>query len=225
MISSNILHFLKELAGNNNKEWFRKNQDRYIHARHEFELVTGILINEIGRFDKNVSGLLPKDCIFRIFRDVRFSNDKTPYKTNFGTYISKGGRKGGYAGYYLHIEPGSCFLAGGIYMPLPPVLKAIRNEIYHNMDEFMEILAAKKFRQYFGEIQGARLTAPPRGFDKDLPGIELLKYKDYNVVHELSEQQLTGKDFISYAVMVFREMLPFNRFLNQAVEGVIQGLQ
>jgi uncharacterized protein (TIGR02453 family) len=221
MISDGILHFLKELARNNNKVWYQKNKDLYIRAKHDFELVTGLLINEIGKFDKNVSGCLPKDCIFRIFRDVRFTSDKTPYKTNFGAYISRGGRKGGYAGYYLHIEPGSYFLAGGIYMPPPPVLKAIRNEIYHNIDEFLEILGQKKFREYFGRIWGEKLTAPPRGFSKDFPEIELLKYKHYNVMHELDEQKLTGKDFISYAADVYHEMLPFNRFLNQAIEGVI----
>lgn len=221
MISNTILHFLKELARNNNKVWYQKNKDMYVQAKQEFELVTGLLINEIGKFDKNLSGLLPKDCIFRIFRDVRFSNDKTPYKTNFGAYMSKGGRKGGLAGYYLHVEPGSCFLAGGIYMPPSPVLRAIRNEIYHNIDEFLEILGEKKFRQYFGQIWGEKLTAPPRGFSKNFPEIELLKYKHYNVVHEINEQQITGKDFIGYAVEVYREMLPFNRFLNQAVEGVV----
>ncbi len=221
MISNTILHFLKELARNNNKLWYQKNKDLYVQAKQEFELVTGLLINEIGKFDKNVSGLLPKDCVFRIFRDVRFSNDKTPYKTNFGAYMSKGGRKGGLAGYYLHVEPGSYFLAGGIYMPPSPVLRAIRNEIYHNIDEFLEILGEKKFTQYFGQIWGEKLTAPPRGFSKDFPEIELLKYKHYNVVHEVNEQQITGKDFIGYALEVYREMLPFNRFLNQAVEGVI----
>jgi uncharacterized protein (TIGR02453 family) len=220
-MNSTILHFLKELAGNNDREWFHKNKDMYVRAKQEFELVTGLLLSEITKFDKSVSGLQPKDCIFRIFRDVRFSNDKSPYKTNFGTYISRGGRKGGYAGYYLHIEPDSYFLAGGIYMPPSPVLKSIRNEIYHNLQEFKEIIAAKSFKKYFGEIEGAKLTDPPRGFPKDLPEADLLKYKDYNVVHYLTEQQLTGNGFISYAAMVFREMLPFNRFLNQAVEGVL----
>ncbi len=221
MISNTILHFLKELAGNNNKAWFQKNKDLYHQAKHDFEVVTGLLINEIGKFDRNVSGLLPKDCIFRIFRDVRFSPDKTPYKTNFGAYICKGGRKGGLAGYYLHVERGGCFLAGGIYMPPSPVLRAIRNEIYHNIDEFLEILEEKKFKQYFGQIWGEKLTAPPRGFPKDFHHIELLKYKHYNVVHEVSEQQIAGEDFITYATKIYREMLPFNRFLNQAVEGVV----
>ena len=221
MISNTILHFLKELARNNNKVWYQKNKNLYVQAKQEFELVTSLLINEIGRFDKNVSGQLPKDCIFRIFRDVRFSNDKTPYKTNFGAYMSKGGRKGGLAGYYLHVEPGSYFLAGGIYMPPSPVLRAIRNEIYHNIDEFLDILGEKKFRQYFGQIWGEKLKAPPRGFSKDFSEIELLKYKHYNVVHEVNEQQITGMNFIGHAVEVYREMLPFNRFLNQAVEGVV----
>lgn len=221
MISNTILHFLKELARNNNKVWYQKNKNLYAQAKHDFELITGLLINEIGKFDKNLSGLLPKDCIFRIFRDVRFSGDKTPYKTNFGAYMSKGGRKGGMAGYYLHVEPGSYFLAGGIYMPPSPVLKAIRNEIYHNIDEFLEILGDGKFKQYFGQIWGEKLTGAPRGFSKDFPRIELLKYKHYNVVHEVNEQQITGKDFIHYAAEVYREMLPFNRFLNQAVEGVV----
>ncbi len=220
-MNSTIIDFLKKLAGNNEREWFRKNKDMYVKAKQEFELETSIFLSEIAKFDKSVSGLQPKDCIFRIFRDVRFSKDKSPYKTNFGTYMSKEGRKGGYAGYYLHIEPDNYFLAGGVYMPPSPVLRAIRNEIYHNLQEFKEILAAKSFKKYFGEIEGAKLISPPRGFPKEFTGADLLKYKDYNVLHYLTEQQLTDKDFISYAVIIFREMMPFNRFLNQAVEGVL----
>lgn len=221
MISQNILQFLKDLRVNNNREWFVKNKKSYDLARREFELLTGVLITEIGKFDKDIQTLLPKDCIFRIFRDIRFSNDKTPYKTNFGAYMSKGGRKGSYAGYYLHIEPTGSFLAGGIYMPPSPVLRAIRNDIYNNIDEFNEILSDEKFRKYFGEIWGDKLTGPPHGFSKDFQYIELLKYKDYNVGHQLNQKQLTENDFVTYAAEVYKAMVPFNRFLNNAIAGVV----
>ena len=217
----NILNFLKELSQNNNKEWYQQNKDKYLKARQDFEMVVGLLITEISKFDKSIVGLLPKDCIFRIFRDVRFSNDKTPYKTNFGAYIAKGGKKRGFAGYYLHIEPKNPFLAGGVYMPPSPVLKSIREDIYHNIEEFKNIIDSKDFKQYFGQIWGSKLTSPPKGYSKEFKDIELLKFKDYNMVHDLTEKQITDKQFVNYALDVFKAMVPFNAFLNHAIENVI----
>ncbi len=221
MISSNILNFLAELSKNNNKAWYQQNKETYATAKHDFELVVGLLIHEIASFDKDIGTLMPKDCIFRIFRDVRFSKDKTPYKTNFGAYMAKGGKKSGYAGYYLHIEPGNYFLAGGIYMPMPPVLRSIRDDIFHNIDEFKGIIESAEFKKYFGQVWGSKLKSPPKGYSKDFKDIELLKFKDYNLLHELSLEQITSSNFMNNAIKVYKAMIPFNRFLNQAVENVV----
>ncbi|MFO7657102.1 MAG: DUF2461 domain-containing protein [Bacteroidales bacterium] len=221
MISNDVLNYLKKLSKNNNKEWFQDNKPMYEKAKKEFELSVQLLIIEIGKFDKTISGLEPKECIFRIFRDVRFSHDKTPYKTNFGAYMAPGGRKSGRAGYYLHIEPGSYFLAGGIYMPPSDTLKKVRNEIFHNLDEFKEIIHHDNFKKLFGQVWGKRLSTAPKGFPKDFEGIEYLKYKDYNMINELNESAITDEGFISFAAEVFRAMVPFNRFINQAISGSI----
>ncbi len=221
MISDTILNFLEELSKNNNKEWFQNNKLLYQKSKHEFESFVDLLIHEINAFDKDIRALTSKDCIFKIFRDIRFSKDKTPYKTNFGAYISKGGRKGGYAGYYLHIEPNNYFLAGGIYMPSAPVLRTIRNDIYHNIEEFKEILQHKKFNSYFGGLRGEKLTNPPKGFTKEFPDIELLKYKSYTIFKEINKKDIQDKNFLSFACDIYKAMLPFTQFLNQAIENEV----
>ena len=127
-----ILNFLKDLEANNTREWFDQNKDRYDKTRRQFLAVAEILIHEIRKFDEEIPLLNPKDCVFRIFRDVRFSKDKSPFKSNYGCFIARGGKKSGFAGYYLHIQPGECFISGGIYMPSPEHLQAIRQEIYYH---------------------------------------------------------------------------------------------
>ena len=124
-----VIQFLNELSENNNREWFQKNKKWYDESREKVLFLTEVVINEIRKFDPDVPLLEPKDCLFRIFRDVRFSHDKSPYKTNFGSFIAKGGRKSSYAGYYFHIEPSGSFVGGGIYMPAAEPLKAIRDYI------------------------------------------------------------------------------------------------
>ena len=156
MFSTDIPGFLGELRKNNNREWFQANRKWYEQCRSEFEFFVTLLINEIGKFDRSIGALKASDCLFRIYRDIRFSPDKTPYKTNFGAYIAKGGRKSEFAGYYFHIEPGNCMLAGGIYMPSKEILKAIREEIYHNTEDFLAIIHNKDFQKVFLEISGDR---------------------------------------------------------------------
>ena len=147
-----VLGFLKELTENNNREWFNDNRKWYEESREKILFLTDVLINEIGEFDPAVRGLQPKDCVFRIFRDVRFSKDKRPYKTNFGSFICKGGRKSMNPGYYFHLEPGGCFVAGGIYMPPAPVLKSIRNYVADHAEEFLEITNEPDFKKQFPEM-------------------------------------------------------------------------
>lgn len=220
MLSTQTLHFLSELKHNNNREWFHENKPRYEEAKKEFEGFIDLMINKISNFDNQVAGLLPKNCIFRIYRDIRFSRDKTPYKPNFGGFMAKGGRKSIYAGYYIHIEDNGSFLAGGLYNPPSAALKEVRNEIMNRTNEFKEIINTKNFKKYFEEIKGDKLKLAPKGFPKDFDDIELLKFKSYIVIHNINNEQVVKSDFPDYATKIFQEMYPLNSFFNQILEAV-----
>jgi uncharacterized protein (TIGR02453 family) len=212
------LSFLSLLKENNYKEWYHENKPLYETAKEEFELFVKHLIGLVGQFDKSLGILEPKDCIFRIFRDIRFSKDKTPYKTNFGAFIARGGRKGENGGYYFHLEPGNSLLAGGIWMPQPDLLKAIRTEIYNNIDEFITIISSKDFKKYFGSIDSDYvLKTAPKDYPKDWPYIDLLKHKSYTVSTLFTDAILTGPSLPEYTIEVFKAMYPFNSYLNNVV--------
>lgn len=218
MISKKTLQFLKDLRKNNNRDWFSLNKSRYEEARAEFEKFIYELIQEIERFDKSVSHLTAKDCVFRIYRDVRFSNDKSPYKTHLGAHISSAQAKSEIhtrAGYYVHISDEDSMLAGGAYKPSSEWLNAIRNEIYNNAKDLKKVINGTDFKKYFGTIEGEKLSRPPRGYDPNHPEIEFLKYKSFLAVHNLSESQILSKDFLSHSVKVFKTLYPFDKFLNQ----------
>ncbi|WP_319482765.1 DUF2461 domain-containing protein [uncultured Draconibacterium sp.] len=212
-----VLGFLKQLAENNNREWFNDNRKWYEESREKLLFLTDVLINEIGEFDPAVRGLQPKDCIFRIFRDVRFSKDKRPYKTNFGSFICKGGRKSMNPGYYFHIEPGGCFVAGGVYMPPAPVLKSIRNYLADRAEEFLEITSEPDFKKQFPEMYEDKLKLAPKGFPKDHEHIDLLKYKSYIYSKPLEESVVTSDNYIKEVVKLYEQLYPVNVFLYEAL--------
>ncbi len=220
MITNKTFSFLKDLAKNNNRDWFTKNKSRFEEANTEFKNFIGALIPVVAKFDKGVAGLEAKDCVFRIYRDVRFSKDKSPYKNHFGAHIIAGGKKseGMRAGYYMHIAPGECFLAGGAHTPPSEWINAIRKEIHFNAKELKKIIGTKDFKKYFGKITGEKLSSVPRGYDKNHPEIELLKYKSYLAVHNMNEKQVTSKDFPAHCAKVFKAMQPFDKFLNQSMD-------
>jgi uncharacterized protein (TIGR02453 family) len=219
MIGPAIFQFLKELRKNNSKEWFDINRERYSVLRKDFEQFINQIIAEIALFDRQSAQTTASASMFRINRDIRFSKNKEPYKTNFGAFISRGGRKGIHAGYYIHAEPGECFLAGGIYMPSAPALKAIRTEIFENLDEFRQIVNARDFIKHFGkEFWGEKLISAPKGFQKDSEGIEYLRYKHYTIVKNEPDVVYTNPAFIKEVKEVFGAMSAFNAFLNRAVD-------
>jgi uncharacterized protein (TIGR02453 family) len=152
MINKSTFDFLTKLKKNNNKEWFDKNRPEYEIAKNNFKEFISELILSIAKFDSSVKMLEPKNCIFRINRDIRFSNDKTPYKINMGASIGPGGKKSYDAGYYIHIQPGGSFLAGGVWQPPAPQLNAIRQEIDYNAAEFKKLVSNKDFKKYFGSL-------------------------------------------------------------------------
>jgi len=214
------LTFLSDLKNNNNREWFKTHKARYEEAKSEFEIIVAEVIKGISSFDNEIGLLKPKDCVFRIYRDVRFSKNKDPYKTNMGAAFSKGGRKSKHASYYLHFEPENSFIGGGIWRPEPDILKAIRYEIFHSSEGFKEIIEDKKFQKLFGEMSGDKLKRPPKDFPPEFKEIELIKYKSYIAGAPIPSSQLIGAKFVPFVVNGFKQMKPFIKFLNNCVDHV-----
>ncbi|NDV46368.1 DUF2461 domain-containing protein [Paludibacter sp. 221] len=217
-----ILQFVSQLKENNNREWFQENKEWYNTVRLQFEELTASLIEEISKFDDEIKNVTPKECIFRIYRDIRFSHDKTPYKTYMGTYIAAGGRKSIRGGYYLHLDPDSPFISVGIWAPQPNLLKALRQSIYDNIEELDEIRSDVKFSKYFKNFyQADKLKTVPREFPKDFPQAELLKLKHYLVDYYLGDKILKAENPVPQIVDIFKAGYPFNHFLNYTVDEVI----
>lgn len=213
-----ILDFLKDLEANNTREWFDQNRDRYDITRKKFLAVAEFLIYQIKQFDDEIPALNPKDCVFRIFRDVRFSNDKSPYKSNYGCYIARGGRKFGFAGYYLHLQPGECFLSGGIYMPPPEHLQAIRQEIYYHPQNYIQLIENKEFKSTFTLDYADKLKTAPKGYPKDWEYLDLIKNRNYAFGHKVEEKELLAPDFLKTAIELYKIIYPVNRYLNKAID-------
>lgn len=218
MIQSSTLEFLAELKENNHKEWFDANRDRYHEARDNFIDLVDHLIEGIVEFDPGLEGLEPKQCLFRINRDIRFSKNKNPYKINLAGYMARDGRKSPFAGYYIHIQPGECFLGGGAYHPASPELKKIRSHIDMTAAELREITSDKKFEETFGELIGDSLKTAPAGFPKDHPQIDLIRRKDFFVTAPLTDQDVLSDGLVDKALNLFKLIFPLNDFLNEAIE-------
>lgn len=215
-----ILVFLQELQENNNREWFTENKDWYQKLKTRYEAMVDELIGRIALWDEEVKNLKAKDCVYRIYRDVRFSPDKSPYKNHFGAYICGfRGRNSGRCGYYFHIEPGNCLLGGGCYCPEPALLKRLRQDIYDNMEEFTSIIRDPEFTSEFPEIdQTDKLKKVPAPFPADFPEADLLKHKHYDVLSVKPDSWFEGEDMLARADDVFKKMYKFNRFLNYTID-------
>ncbi len=218
MLQQSTLKFLSALKKNNNRDWFLANKKDYDAAKKDFTDYVQQLIAGICTFDKRIAGLEAKNCVFRINRDVRFSNDKSPYKTNMGANMSPGGRKSPAAGYYFHIEPGgNSFLAGGMFMPEPDKLKAVREDIIYDPAAFKKIISSKEFKKHYTKFwDEGKLKTAPKGFDKNHPDIDLVKYKSYIVVKNISDKELTDKNLVKNVTGAFKALKPLNDFLNKS---------
>lgn len=207
------LTFLKALKKNNNRTWFQAHRAEYEAARLAFEDFVGALIDEL-RPTEGLRGLTAKDCIFRIYRDIRFSKDKTPYKTHMGAYIAPGGRKLMKMGYYVQVSPGDSMIAGGLHEPDPKHLDKFRQTVARDARPFRKIVGAKVFREYFGEIGGEKLKTAPRGYPRDHPEIDLLRMKQITVHHPIPDNELLSSDVVKNAMTGFRRMKPFLSYLD-----------
>jgi uncharacterized protein (TIGR02453 family) len=215
-MKAELLEFLKDLNNNNNREWFQANKHRYERARVTFESFVNELIPLIRTIDGLIDMITAKDCVFRIYRDVRFSSDKSPYKPNMGAYIARGGKGSMMAGYYVHFEPGASFLAGGLYMPQPDILKKIREEIYYQPEEFKKIIYSQDFVKCFGQLDDpGKMKNPPKGYSKEFPDIDLLKYRSYAVMHHVADELILKDGYSTYALEVFKILLPLNNYFNR----------
>jgi uncharacterized protein (TIGR02453 family) len=215
-IKQSTLDFLSDLKYHNERDWFMKNRKSYEDARANYELFVQALIDKITEFDPILKGLQVKSCTYRINRDIRFSNDKTIYKTHLGAFVVRGGKKNGdrYAGYYFHVEPGNSMIAGGAYMPPMPWLTAIREKINEQGDVFLKIIRDKEFVNIFGEIEGEKLKSAPKGYSREHPYIELLKLKSYLASRMIPDKEIVGKECFDFMLMASRAMKPLNDFLN-----------
>ncbi len=223
MLQTSTIKFLKDLKKNNNKLWFDKNRKVYEAAKADFAYFIQAVIDQHGKKDASIKSLLAKDCLFRINRDVRFAKDKSPYKTNMGASINKGGRKAeNSAGYYFHLEPGGVFTGGGIWMPMPEELKKVRQEIDYNFAEFKKIIGAKKFKTVYGELSSNpeyKLVRVPKGYDSGNPAAEFLKLKSYIAMINISDADLTSNDLVKKTVAAFEALQPLIEFINEALRA------
>ncbi len=220
MLQATTIKFLKDLQKNNNKPWFDKHRATYEAAKADLQSMVGKLIPAIAVFDEPIGSLQVKNCTFRINRDVRFSKDKSPYKSNMAAYFSRGGKKASVAGYYFHCEPGKSYAAGGFYSPMPPELAKIRQEIDYGFEEWKKIISDKNFKKYFAKgVEGIEsLQRPPKGYDENNPAIHYLKMKHFIVSKPLSDAELQSKTLVKDVAKVFETMKPMIDFLNRAVE-------
>ena len=213
-----ILDFLTLLKENNDREWFLANKKEYESAKAELLILIETLIQGLGKLDPRMASLEPKKCIFRINRDIRFSKNKSPYKSNMGAYFSAEGKKSNLAGYYLHIEPGNCFVAGGCYGPEAPILKAIRQEIDYNLKDLKTILKEKSFAKNFGELEQTMKTKTmPKGYAADNEAAEFLRLKSFVATKNINEKTMLSKDVSTEILEAFQSVNPLIEFLNEAI--------
>lgn len=220
MISKESIKFLTDLKKNNNRDWFIANKDRYEKYKEEYKSVIESMISEMIPYDDALKNLTVKDCSYRINRDIRFSKDKTPYKTHMPIWLSAGKKNTHLAGYYLHIEKGQSFIAGGVYWPDAADLKKIRKEIAFFYEDLEKIISNKDFARVFGDFDRSEnnsLKTSPKNYEKDHPAIEFLKLKCFTATHKIDDKEVFEPDFISKIAEKLALLKPLNDFLNRAL--------
>lgn len=223
-----ILSFLSRLRQHNDRDWFHAHKEEYNNVRHKVLTLTDALIHSIGAIDPDALSLTPADCTYRIYRDTRFSHDKTPYKTHIGIFINPPeGKKSLRCGYYLHLEPQHTFVAAGTIQLPTPLIKAIRQSIFDNIDEYLAIIESPEFRRYFPEVGENLLKTAPKGFPKDWPYIQYLRPRDFVASGAFYSSSLNRYDLSSpdAAMQLAQKLMPamsqakrFNDFINYAID-------
>lgn len=216
-LANDTLQFLKDLAANNNRDWFNEHKPRYQAAKSDVESLITEIEKGLSKTDE-----LEGHKLFRIYRDVRFSKNKEPYKTSFGTYFKRAGklRRGGY---YLHLEPGNSFVGGGFWDPNPQDLKRIRDEFAADDMPMREILASNTFKKHFGTLQGDEVKTAPKGFSKDHPAIDLIRKKQFLVSRKFSDQEVLSDNFTKEVVKTFEAMRPWFDYMSDVLTTNLNG--
>ncbi len=223
MLQLSTISFLKKLKLNNNKPWFDNHREEYLSSKNDFENFVQQLISNISIFDNDIKELQPKNCTFRINRDIRFSKDKTPYKTNMGASFNRGGKKSIFAGYYFHLEPaGESFAGGGLWMPTPPDLKKLRQEIDYCLPEFTKIINATPFKTQYSDLDMDKiqmLVNVPKGYNKENPAAAFLKLKSFIATKNITDSQLTKPGLAKDISKTFKALMPLVKFINRAFDN------
>ncbi|AYV55111.1 DUF2461 domain-containing protein [Leptospira kmetyi] len=218
MLHAATLDFLKKLAKNNNKPWLEKNKDSFTEAKTDFENLITELIFGLAKVNPALTGVDPKKCIFRIYRDVRFSKNKEPYKTNFGASIGASGKDLGRPLFYIHVQPGNeSFIAGGLYMPETKILRAVREAILEDSKILKKIIQDKKFVKEFEGLSDMKLKTAPKGFSKEHPDLSLIQYTSYIVERKASDSDLCSKNFVKNTIESYKILQPFLKYLDGLV--------
>jgi uncharacterized protein (TIGR02453 family) len=213
-MDSKTLHFLSQLAENNNREWFQENRKLYDAAKADMEQLVGYLITEVGKF-QDLGNIQVKDCLLRINRDIRFSKNKAPYKNNLSAGIGPGGKSSGKIDYYIQVQPnGLTFLGGGMWETTPEQLARFRQEVDYSADELKSIISDKAFREYYPEIYGESLKTVPKGYAKDHPEIDILKRKQLFFMHRYTDKEVSSKDFGKMVLKGIETLKPFTDYMN-----------
>ena len=220
MLSKNTLEFLDDLKANNNRDWFLDNKKRYEAFKKDYHQLVADFLDAMKPLDSSLEMLEIKNCTFRINRDIRFSKDKSPYKSHLGVWLSGGMKGQNRSGYYVHIEKGASFIAGGLYCPEADDLKKVRKEIAYFHDDLEEILNEKKFKKEFKDFdrnEKKTLKNPPRGYEKEHPAIDLLKLKSFECTHKFDISAVSQKDFVATMCSKLITLKPLNDFINRAL--------
>ncbi len=220
MLSKNTIQFLDDLKANNNRDWFLENKKRYEAVKKEYQQLVGDFLDAMKPLDPSLEMLEVKNCTFRINRDIRFSKDKTPYKSHLGVWLSSGAKGMNRSGYYIHLEKGASFIAGGLYCPEAVDLKKMRKEIAYFYDDLEAILNEKDFKREFKDFdrnEKDTLKNPPRGYEKEHPAIEFLKLKSFECSQRIDFSEVTKKDFVATMSKKLIALKPLNDFINRAL--------
>ena len=220
MITKNTIQFLEDLKENNNRDWFLSQKSSYENYKKNYHALIASILEQLKPKDESLKHLEVKNCTFRINRDIRFSKDKSPYKTHMGIWFSTNQNLKNAPGYYVHIEKGKSFMAGGLYCPEPSDLKKIRREIAFFYDELQEIINHKTFKKEFKELDrdpSQVLKTAPKDFEKDHPAIEFLKLKSVTATQKINDDILFKSDFAETIAQKLLALKPLNEFLNRAL--------
>jgi uncharacterized protein (TIGR02453 family) len=221
MITKEALQFLADLVANNNTDWMHANKKRYENYKKDYHNYIASILAEIKPLDKSLEPLEVKNCTFRINRDIRFSKDKSPYKTNMGVWFTQNKNQKNSPGYYIHFEKGKSFIAGGVWCPEPNELKQIRKEIEFFHDDLEKIVDDKTFKKEFGTLtreESNMLKKAPKDFDPNHPAIEFLKMKSYTASQKIDDKEFTSPDFSKKIAQKLIALKPMNDFLKRALE-------